>query len=718
MLRRLRVHSIALRPLAVVAIALTYLAIAGLGAVAVARAAMSERMERTAAESAVKFSTLLNQVERELIAVDAAVARRQCQPVVARMLDSAARDSLLVREFLVPTGGGNAPICASSTPILPDSGGLQQSLATSTVHLSHQAGSEFLFLRARIGESKSNALVDVRQLLDRLPRGTADFNTTLVSTESRSAISHSARPQANRGFSTTTGQTSVPGWPLSIELVDVRDRWLKIDSPMIALWAAIGILLSIITTAALNRVALQRFGRERQLHFAVTKRRVAAVVQPIISSRTGRCIGVEALARLRHPFRGLIPPEEFIEQAERSGLIGAISEMVMKMARDQLTKVGGAGSANFFYSFNVTAAQLRSPDFADRLQAIFDGNPIGPEQIVLELTEREFADARVHRRLRRLRRAGFRVAIDDFGTGHSTLSLLQTLKVDHLKIDRAFVASIVSGRDVHPVLDSIIGLAQRLKIEVIAEGVETEVQRDYLSARGVGAIQGFLASQPLLPPEFERWLRHHGPAPQPAAHNLAGTCFAAGHLTPELVADALRSAPELSKDRWYRVRLYRDVLRGDEMVTWCARSFGISRALCARLGQQLLANGHLIHVAEEHDFRDGNFFYRLLSKSNSEDPPKEFPNPSVSVGQATRALRGSVLCRPGTRASGLFAHDDAVTGSELATALMSELRISRAEAIDIGASLVRAGRVRHVFDSSGFVDSTRHVYWIERSAAP
>jgi sensor c-di-GMP phosphodiesterase-like protein len=267
-------------------------------------------------------------------------------------------------------------------------------------------------------------------------------------------------------------------------------------------WTLVSLALSLTLIKAINLHFSARMSPERKMKTALRKRQIEPVIQPIVSLESGECLGGEVLMRWKHPVRGLIPPAEFIGLAEENGMIIPMSEMLMRKARDQLADLQNTA---MYFSFNVTAAQLRDPSFPQKILDIFDGAGLPPKNVVLELTEREAIGEQDGEILSRLRELGFRIAIDDFGTGQSSLSMLQGLQIDRIKIDREFVRTIDESTERRPVLDTIIVLAKELAVPVIAEGIETWAQWDYLAQRKVEAAQGYLIAKPMPISEFIIW---------------------------------------------------------------------------------------------------------------------------------------------------------------------------------------------------------------------
>ena len=193
----------------------------------------------------------------------------------------------------------------------------------------------------------------------------------------------------------------------------------------------------------------------------------------------------------------LIPPDDFIETAERSGLIREIGAEVL---RRSCTELAPWLAEDPFRSVavNVSGVQLQHRDFAERVLDIAAWSGVDPRQLVLEVTESVFFDAHSHviGQLETLREAGIRVALDDFGTGYSSLGRLQDLPVDVVKIDKSFVSMLHTGTEKLPILTSMIHMARSLGLKVTAEGIETPAQARYLMDHGCDALQGFLFSRP------------------------------------------------------------------------------------------------------------------------------------------------------------------------------------------------------------------------------
>jgi diguanylate cyclase (GGDEF)-like protein len=247
--------------------------------------------------------------------------------------------------------------------------------------------------------------------------------------------------------------------------------------------------------ASMDEIVRERGQVERDLRQALADpAQFEAVYQPILSTASGRVIGMEALVRWQHPERGPLAPEAFLAVAEDTGLIAPIGEFVLEAAaRVALANPG------LLMSVNVSAVQFRSSTFADRTLAAWRGVGADPAMLELEVTETVLVenDDLIRATLARLRRSGVRIALDDFGTGYSSLSHLQRFKVDRIKIDRSFVAQIGGTVDTAPMVGAMIALGHAAGLEVTAEGVETEAQWQALAALGCDHVQGFAVASPV-----------------------------------------------------------------------------------------------------------------------------------------------------------------------------------------------------------------------------
>jgi len=220
---------------------------------------------------------------------------------------------------------------------------------------------------------------------------------------------------------------------------------------------------------------------------------------------TGRVTGAEALLRWQHPRRGLVAPGEFITLAEETGLIVSLGQWVLGEACRQLTAWGqDAHNAHLTLAVNVSARQFRHPDFVDQVLAVIDHTGANPWRLKLELTESLLLDnvEATAEKMAVLKTHGIGFALDDFGTGYSSLTYLKRLPLDQLKIDRSFVQDVLSNPNDAAIARAIIALGQSLGLPVIAEGVETLQQRDFLASHGCVNFQGYLFGRPMPAGDF------------------------------------------------------------------------------------------------------------------------------------------------------------------------------------------------------------------------
>jgi diguanylate cyclase (GGDEF)-like protein len=223
-------------------------------------------------------------------------------------------------------------------------------------------------------------------------------------------------------------------------------------------------------------------------------------------AENGVAVGAEALIRWQHPERGMVPPARFISLAEETGLILPIGEWVLRTACRQLKAWEGvAAAAGLQLAVNVSARQFRSADFVQQVKEIIRETGIKPQLLKLELTESMVLNnvEDTIEKMQVLKALGVLFSMDDFGTGYSSLSYLTRLPLDQLKIDQSFVRNIGLHAGDSAVIDSIIGLARSLGLEVIAEGVETAEQRDFLAEHGCERCQGYLFGKPMAITDFE-----------------------------------------------------------------------------------------------------------------------------------------------------------------------------------------------------------------------
>jgi Amt family ammonium transporter len=214
----------------------------------------------------------------------------------------------------------------------------------------------------------------------------------------------------------------------------------------------------------------------------------------------GRLKGFEALVRWSHPTRGLVAPERFIPLAEENGLIVPVGRWVLQEAVGQLMAWDGRheSARSLSVSVNVSTVQLTAPTLIPDVQRVINDSGIAPGRLVLEITEGSLANEteRVIEVLDELRHLGVQIAIDDFGTGYASLSHLQRLPVDILKVDKSFVTALSEGGKSRELLQAILGVGRALSLAVVAEGIEAQTQMTTLQEMGCEMAQGFLVGKP------------------------------------------------------------------------------------------------------------------------------------------------------------------------------------------------------------------------------
>jgi len=246
---------------------------------------------------------------------------------------------------------------------------------------------------------------------------------------------------------------------------------------------------------------------ESELRRALTNEEFMLYYQPIIDIKTGNIKGVEALIRWKHPELGIVSPLEFIPIAEETGLIIPIGEWVINTACKQLKAWQSVLRPSLNISINISWIQLISSNFVKSIEKVLIENQIEPNTIVLEITESLFAEniKDVMITFAELKKLGVKVALDDFGTGYSSLNYLKKVPIDIIKIDKSFIDDITSSEYDKWIVESIINITHALNLVVVAEGVETIEQHDFLKSIDCDEIQGYLFNPPLQAEEFNKY---------------------------------------------------------------------------------------------------------------------------------------------------------------------------------------------------------------------
>jgi diguanylate cyclase (GGDEF)-like protein len=262
-------------------------------------------------------------------------------------------------------------------------------------------------------------------------------------------------------------------------------------------------------TNSMSATAFERLSMENAMRRGLGNNEFEVYYQPKIELASNRAIGLEALVRWHHPEMGLVLPSDFIPLAEETGLIVPLGEWVLHTVCTQIKNRHDAGLDPLRVAVNLSACQFRQTMLSQQVRRILDKTGVAPEWLELELTESVImSDIQTSSTiLRELKNMGVGISMDDFGTGYSSLGLLKRLPLDTLKIDRSFVRDITTDADDAAIVDAVISLAHSLRLRVIAEGVETGEQLEFLSSRGCDEVQGYLFSRPLPVAGIEAWLR-------------------------------------------------------------------------------------------------------------------------------------------------------------------------------------------------------------------
>ncbi|MCU7947695.1 MAG: GGDEF domain-containing phosphodiesterase [Candidatus Thiodiazotropha sp. (ex Cardiolucina cf. quadrata)] len=264
-------------------------------------------------------------------------------------------------------------------------------------------------------------------------------------------------------------------------------------------------------TWEMNKEAGGRVTLEAALRRALKREEFELHYQPILTASDGDLIGAEALIRWESPELSLMGPNEFIPLAEESGLIVPIGDWVLKKAAADLAKWDHAGLVLQKLSVNVSIVQFQMKGFTRKILDILNSQPHLKSRLFFEITESVFMDE--HRepgaRLGKLREQGIGIAIDDFGTGYSSLSYLKRFPVDKIKIDRSFVRDVTCDPEDAALCEAIIAMAHHLGLEVVAEGVETDQQWQFLRDSGCDYAQGYLFGRPIPFDRFTDYLKQN-----------------------------------------------------------------------------------------------------------------------------------------------------------------------------------------------------------------
>ena len=265
-------------------------------------------------------------------------------------------------------------------------------------------------------------------------------------------------------------------------------------------------------TDQMNNEALDQGRLELELRAAINNDELAMYFQPRISLQTGKIIGAESLLRWHHPERGLLLPDEFIPPAKQLGLLSPMGYWAMNRLCQDITAMDQLNLAPLRISFNVAHEQFIAPNFVTKIESILSANKVLGSRFEFELAETDVIEslAEIATDMQQLEQRGVRFSLDDFGTGFSSLPQLQRLPITTLKLDKSHVQKVVNNQDSASMVRAMIHLAHALTLKVVAEGVETERQKDFLKENNCDQMQGFIFSEPLSFDDFTKLLRQQG----------------------------------------------------------------------------------------------------------------------------------------------------------------------------------------------------------------
>ncbi|CDG18278.1 conserved protein of unknown function [Xenorhabdus doucetiae] len=276
--------------------------------------------------------------------------------------------------------------------------------------------------------------------------------------------------------------------------------------------ASVFILLSLLTL--ISAVFFYQYTKtitlpEYHLKKAIKNKQFIPYIQPIIGGKNNEIMGCEILVRWQHPAHGLLAPNKFIAQIEKSDLIIPLTHHLITQVRDYFAPIAHQLPAHFHFNFNISAKHYKDIQLVDDCQNFLESFPEGSVKLILEITERELLapDDHTMSLFNKLNKLGVLIALDDFGTGYSNYNYLQKLNVNLIKIGHNFVSKMNTDRTSKHIVENIVDLALRLHLEIVAEGVENQVQINQLKKYSVDYLQGYYFDRPMPLEEFvKKWL--------------------------------------------------------------------------------------------------------------------------------------------------------------------------------------------------------------------
>ena len=264
-------------------------------------------------------------------------------------------------------------------------------------------------------------------------------------------------------------------------------------------------------SSKMTELALERLVLRTSLRQAIELKEFAVYYQPQIDASTNKLVGVEALVRWQHPDRGLLAPAEFISLAEETGLIIELDRWVMKTAMKQVSEWYKEGLIPDVLALNISVKQLEDDNFLQKVKENLAKYEFKPEWLEFEITESQMMKhpEKTIGTLKQINDLGIGVSVDDFGTGYSSMSLLKRLPINRLKIDQSFIKDVPGDEESVSIVKAIIALGVSLKLDLVAEGVETSAQRDFLVQNGCIKMQGYYYDKPMPADVIRKRLLNH-----------------------------------------------------------------------------------------------------------------------------------------------------------------------------------------------------------------
>ncbi|MFV1973351.1 MAG: EAL domain-containing protein [Thiohalobacterales bacterium] len=312
------------------------------------------------------------------------------------------------------------------------------------------------------------------------------------------------------GIERTLVAVELEGYPGIYSVTAASDSWILHDwIRMAMILGAIGLGTSVILLLLVLTIMRRRLSLQGELQRSLQKNEFEVRYQPVMDLQASRCVGAEALINWAHPDGRQVRPDLFIPLAEDTGLIKPMTEWLMKQLRNEIAGLL-AEDRSLHIAINLSPCHFENNRILKMSSQIFGNSTILPEQIIYEITERGLIkeNSGIARDvMKRLRERKSHIALDDFGTGYSSLSYISSFPLDYLKIDKSFVESIGTDALTAGLVDSIIDMAKRLELRIIAEGVETREQADYLRQHGVDYAQGWYYSKSIPIEPFIEFVR-------------------------------------------------------------------------------------------------------------------------------------------------------------------------------------------------------------------